>query len=148
MLHRPAHIRNLDINDVDDVIQLYEQLGYSISSKHMKTRLQILIDDRATQLYVACTPERKVIGFVYINQRQTVESGAIAQLMGLVVDEAHQGLGIGRQLLLVAEVWARSRDVKTIILNSRINRPSAHAFYQKVGFDIQKQQLRLIKKIN
>ncbi len=56
-----------------------------------------------------------------------------------------QGKGIGKTLLQGLEQEAEKRGYKFIRLNSADHRISAHAFYEKVGYNCDKMQKRFIK---
>ena len=52
----------------------------------------------------------------------------------LVVDEAHQGQGIGTRLVERAEELARARGCRGIELASDLHRDRAHRFWETLGY--------------
>lgn len=61
--------------------------------------------------------------------------------------EEWQGHGIGRKLLAAVEDWARDTGAHAVRLVSGAARTGAHAFYRACGYEGNKMQLNLKKKI-
>ncbi|WP_257218904.1 GNAT family N-acetyltransferase [Acinetobacter sp. YH12244] len=79
-----------------------------------------------------------VIGYAGFIQEYTWEfDGGYLRIQAFVIDQAHRGKGIGKQLMAVIEQIAKEQGFKMIQLNSgnREERYPAHAFYQGLGFD-------------
>ena len=57
-------------------------------------------------------------------------------MQALVVEETARGSGVGRKLMEFAELWALDRGSSSIALSSHISRFDAHAFYQRLGYQI------------
>ena len=71
----------------------------------------------------------EIIGIVSI-----IKNGKIAQLRGMAVAEAQQGKGIGKQLVLEAEIILKKENFSRIWMNAREN---AVPFYEKLGYKIE-----------
>jgi GNAT superfamily N-acetyltransferase len=52
----------------------------------------------------------------------------------VVVDQAHQGRGVGTEMMRHAIAEARSRRCYKVALSSNMKRDRAHAFYEGLGF--------------
>jgi len=52
----------------------------------------------------------------------------------LTVDPDHRFKGYGRQIMLAAEGWLRSRGIENLQLMVRGDNPEVHAFYQSTGY--------------
>ncbi len=79
-----------------------------------------------------------MIGYAGFIQEYTWEfDGGYLRIQAFVIDQAHRGKGIGKQLMAVIEQIAKEQGFKMIQLNSgnREERYPAHAFYQGLGFD-------------
>ena len=71
----------------------------------------------------------EIIGIVSI-----IKIGKIAPLRGMAVAEAQQGKGIGKQLVLEAEIILKQENFSRIWMNAREN---AVPFYEKLGYKIE-----------
>jgi GNAT superfamily N-acetyltransferase len=80
-----------------------------------------------------------------VGLHSTLATDNAAQILGLVVDERWQGLGIGRRLMCAAETWARQQGCRTVRLRSRISRHSAHAFYRHLGYQQTKTSYTFVR---
>ncbi|MDH6349300.1 GNAT family N-acetyltransferase [Brevibacillus sp. 1238] len=92
---------------------------------------QKLVEDylQRGQCYVAAQDEQFVGVYVLISTRpDTIE------LVNVAVDEAHQGQGIGKQLVLHAIETAKVSGYKTIEVGTGNSSLDQLALYQKCGF--------------
>lgn len=131
-------IRQLDLEkDLYDVHQLTIQLGYPSTLKNIKQRWERIHQDSHYQTLVI-EQDSHVIGYADFIQEYTWEfDGGYLRIQAFVIDQAHRGKGIGKQLMAVIEQIAKEQGFKMIQLNSgnREERYPAHAFYQGLGFD-------------
>lgn len=81
-----------------------------------------------------------MIGWVHVEERRLIESEPRAEINGLVVDETCRSRGVGRVLLEHAEQWARERGFRSVVLRSNVIRGRAHAFYERLGYQVFKTQ--------
>lgn len=131
-------IRQLDLEkDLYDVHQLTIQLGYPSTLKNIKQRWERIHQDSHYQTLVI-EQDSHVIGYADFIQEYTWEfDGGYLRIQAFVIDQAHRGKGIGKQLMAVIEQIAKEQGFKMIQLNSgnREERYPAPAFYQGLGFD-------------
>ena len=64
----------------------------------------------------------------------TAQGGLSALVEDVAVQPDHQGKGVGRRLVAVAEAWAVSQGASRIQLLADRNNAPALAFYQKMKF--------------
>ena len=133
-------IRTATLEDAAAIAALSAQLGYASSRGRIERRLNALSKSGDHAVFVACTPGSGVVGWVHVFQTQRVESDAFSELGGFVVAESCHGRGIGRSLLAAAEKWVKARGVATLRVRSRSSRSGAHAFYERMGFSLVKEQ--------
>jgi len=81
-----------------------------------------------------------VVGWVHAEQRFSMESGAKAELVGLVVGAGRRRYGIGRSLVRAAEEWAVKCGLDSIVVRSNAVRPESHDFYRRIGYARTKTQ--------
>jgi len=92
-----------------------------------------LADPRSLVLVAEADPDGRPIGSLVAGLLPMPLYGArLAFLQELYVDEAARGTGIGRALIEAFDAWARERGAATEALGT--SRPSAMAFYERLGF--------------
>lgn len=126
----------------DDAVALAElaaQLGYFATLEAMQQRLAAALAS-ADQAVRVAEADGAVIGWIQVVRWVTLESGAFAEITGLVVDAGWRGRGVGRALVRWAQDWARQRGLPRLRVRSRMEREAAHAFYRGLGFDAEKVQ--------
>lgn len=131
-------IRQLDLEkDLYDVHQLTIQLGYPSTLKNIKQRWERIHQDSYYQTLVI-EQNSHVIGYAGFIQEYTWEfDGGYLRIQAFVIDQAHRGKGMGKQLMSAIEQIAKEQGFKMIQLNSGNHEEShpAHTFYQGLGFD-------------
>lgn len=140
-------IRALLESDADAVHRLAVQLGYPTQLALTKARVRAVLSSDVADAFVAEDSEGRVLGWAHVFAAPFLESGPNAELGGLVVEESARGRGIGTALVARAEAWTRERGIRKLCLRSNVIRTEAHAFYQKLGFAVQKSQFKFQKEI-
>ena len=140
-------IRGMRESDVDAVHRLAVELGYPTEPARTLARIRAVLASDTADAFVAVDSEDRVLGWAHVFVAPFLESGPNAELGGLVVEETVRGRGIGAALVARTETWARERGIGKICLRSNVVRTEAHAFYQKLGFAIQKSQFKFQKEI-
>ena len=140
-------IRAMRESDVEAVHRLAEQLGYPTQPALTLARIRTVLASDVADAFVAEDSEGCVLGWALVFTAPFLESGPKAELGGLVVEESSRGRGIGTALVSRTESWARERGLRELCLRSNVIRTEAHAFYQRLGFAIQKSQFKFQKEI-
>lgn len=89
----------------------------------------------------------RIVGYVHVADFKPLYFDSLANLLGLAVAEDYRRQGVASALIKQVEIWARSKNLKMIRLNSAGVRKEAHAFYKALGFDNEKEQIRFLKKL-
>ncbi len=100
----------------------------------MRLRIRELEGTSDRVVYVASTPEKGVVGWIDVGITRHLQAEPRAEIGGLVVSSGARNCGIGRELVLRAEDWARERGMDTMIVRSRTTREAAHRFYRREGY--------------
>ncbi len=134
-----AAIRAAIAADCGVIAALCGQFGYSASSEQVQERL------RSLAAHVQCAvvvgeEDARVVAFMQVSVHQTVESGAWAEIDGLVVDEGMRGRGIGAAMVVFAREWAAARGMGRVRVRTNEKRVRAHAFYERERFSLVKSQ--------
>ena len=83
------------------------------------------------------------VGFVTIQHETHWTGEEHAYVPELVVAEAAEGKGVGRELMAGVEAWARERGLRMIELDTGIRNSRSRAFYGGLGF--AEDSIKLVK---
>jgi GNAT superfamily N-acetyltransferase len=125
--------------DAAEMARLAAELGYPMAIEEMARRLTLLSADQRHYVAVAASGER-LLGWMHVEHRFSLEGGDRAELMGLVVDSGARRHGLGRTLVAAAEDWSRSRGLPSLTVRSNAARELSHPFYEALGYRRDKTQ--------
>ena len=89
-------------------------------------------DPKKRVYFVAVGENGQIIGGVGIAEFEGIE--ACAELQKLYLDDSVKGKGYGKDLMRLAEDWARSAGYKNLYLETHTNLSVALKLYEKMGF--------------
>ncbi|HEX6616305.1 MAG TPA: GNAT family N-acetyltransferase [Gemmatimonadales bacterium] len=134
-------IRAASASDAGRLAELSGELGYPVSGDTIARRLErLLARDDNVVLVAELVPEGQVVGWIHGAEQDLLESDRRCEILGLVVDEACRGQGIGRRLVAAVEGWAASRGLEQIAVRSNVARTGSHPFYERLGYVRTKTQ--------
>lgn len=84
--------------------------------------------------FIALDEDGQVAGGVGIAEFEGIED--CAELQKLYLDDSAKGKGYGKELLLLAENWARSAGYRKLYLETHTNLSAALKLYEKMGFHL------------
>jgi len=95
------------------------------------------IDANPRQLLLVADASGTVAGTVQVTAIQHLMATGLrsAMIEAFFIGSQHQGQGIGGRLLEEAEQWAVTNGCESIGLTSNKQRPGAHRFYLRHGFE-------------
>jgi GNAT superfamily N-acetyltransferase len=134
-----TEIRHAQIDDAAEMARLAGELGYPMATPEMARRLGVLLPNDLHYIAVAAAG-KELLGWVHVEHRFSLEGGDRAELMGLVVDSRARRHGLGRELVDVAENWARARGLPAVTVRSNAARELSHPFYEALGYVREKTQ--------
>lgn len=141
------HIRKMALQDIDQIATLCKQFGYPAQSEQISERFVRISQSSEHQLFVADIDEG-VIGWVHVHGVHSLGSDSYVEIRGIVVDGARRQQGVGRQLMEQAEQWGRDNGYSMVRLRSSTERPEAHHFYPKLGYECVKSQYLYTKMLD
>ena len=134
-----ARIRQPVLEDAGEIARLDAELGYAADPAQMQARL-IELGKLANHFVAVAEGDKRLLGWIHAEHRLSLETGAKAEIVGLVVDPRARRTGVGRLLVDAAEQWARSRGLGSIVVRSNAARVESHAFYPGLGYRRSKSQ--------
>jgi len=135
-----SEIRPAKTSDAVEIARLSAELGYSISIDEIHAALDRLLADSRHLIAVIDGHRDRLLGWMHVEQRTSMQTADRAELIGLVVDSAARRRGLGRALVDAAEQWARSRGLTTVTVRSNVTRELSHPFYEALGYVREKTQ--------
>ena len=120
--------------DAPRLAELSGVLGYPASADVVAARLDRLAALTGHLVLVAELPEGPVIGWLHASEQELLETGRRVEIVGLVVDAAHRGLGVGRLLIAGVEAWTVQRGLDQLHVRSNVVRTESHPFYERLGY--------------
>jgi GNAT superfamily N-acetyltransferase len=137
----------MQAGDAAAVADLSTQLGYPSSEAEIADRFGALKDRRDACVLVGEESKGAIVGWIHMQITESLESGARAEIWGLVVAEPARGTGVGRALVEAGERWALSSGLQVIVVRSNTIRVEAHRFYEHLGYQVIKTQKAFRKQL-
>jgi len=111
-----------------------DQLGYDVTSELIENKLTEFSETTTDTVFVA-EDEGLVLGVISCHvTRLFHQEGSSGRITSLVIDQKHQGLGVGKFLVSEAEMFFRSVGCVKSEVTSGDHRPEAHKFYESCGY--------------
>ncbi len=139
--------RPMRASDAVRVAELAGELGYPSSAEQIAARKAVLDREARHGIFVAESAGGDVVGWIIVSEMCSLELDPHAEVKGLVVAEGARSRGVGRVLMAAGEAWARERGLREVVLRSNVVRKRAHAFYEAIGYEEQKRQVKLRKRL-
>jgi len=139
-------IREMTEKDAEAVNALSKQLGYPLSIEQTLQNINAILQSMDHAAFVA-EYENKIVGWIGAAQAIMIEVMPHCEINGLVIDEHHRGMGIGKSLIDGVKHWAKGKGSDKIGLHCNVKRTEAHLFYEHLGFKELKQQKNFVINI-
>ncbi|MEK7347353.1 MAG: GNAT family N-acetyltransferase [Candidatus Eisenbacteria bacterium] len=133
--------------DAPRVAELAGELGYPSTAEQILLRKAVLDRQGMSVVYVAEAANGQIVGWIVVSEICSMELDPHAEVKGLVVTGSARSGGVGATLMEAGETWARSRGLKEMVLRSNVIRERAHAFYRRLGYEEQKRQVKLKRRL-
>ena len=138
--------RRAVLEDYKPLAKLSEQLGYPSHENDIKQRLSEILKKEDHCVFVALHNEL-VVGWTHAIRSLRIESDDFVEIGGMIIDDTHRRRGIGKLLVNEVDKWALKNNCQKVRVRSNSIRKESHAFYQKIGFKINKEQKVYDKKL-
>jgi GNAT superfamily N-acetyltransferase len=133
-------IRTAVLGDAPRLAALSGVLGYPVGEATLALRLGNLLTRDEDIVLVAQAASGHVVGWLHGAQQESLESGRRCEILGLVVDAAYRGQGVGRRLVAAVEEWGATRGLEQMVVRSNVVRTESHPFYERLGYVRAKTQ--------
>jgi aminoglycoside 6'-N-acetyltransferase I len=125
------------MNNLPTLIELVLELWTECSYEEELENYQSIIDSPDEVCFLAKT-QGYYIGFIHLTIRNDYVEGTanspVAYIEGIYVKPNFQKRGVAKELISVAENWAKQKGLKQIASDTEITNLSSIDFHKKVGF--------------
>lgn len=139
---RPAQAR-----DLDQLALLLEALWPTSSAEEHTQELQLLLSGKADRvltmplaIFVAEARGGKLVGFIEVDLRSHADgcnaSRPVGYIEGWYVAEDYRHRGVGKQLLVDAEDWARSHNCVEMASDALIDNQLSQRAHEALGYEV------------
>ncbi len=132
--------------DAEAVTKLSAQLGYETMPTQLTRRFLALRQDPNNGLFVT-VHDAEVVGWLHVYGVRLLETDGYTEIGGVVVDAAVRRQGVGQLLVQQAEVWTAAHSFGELRLRSGLHRREAHAFYERLGYELAKTSYMFCKEV-
>jgi ribosomal protein S18 acetylase RimI-like enzyme len=137
--HMSLQMRQATAADLPSVLSLYAQPAMDNGKVLPLEQAEQLFAQFSLypnyRLFVACDNDVIVGTFALLVMHNLAHQGTPSALVeDVVVSDAHQSQGIGRDMMHHAMALAREAGCYKLVLSSNQKRERAHAFYESLGF--------------
>lgn len=139
-------VRNAEIKDSGAIAGLSNQLGYKSENIIIRQRLTEILNNSDNCVFVALEKE-KIVGWIHGFYSRRVESDPFIEIGGLVVATDYRKKEIGKLLVEEINTWSLSKRCEKVRVRCNTIRKETHIFYQKIGFEINKEQKIFDRKL-
>ena len=102
-------------------------------------------------VFVAEASDKSLLGFLEVGLRSHADSCDPARPVGYVegwyVTDAHRNRGIGKQLLVAAEDWARSQGCTEMASDTQLGNELSLLVHQSLGYEIVERAILFRKAL-
>lgn len=146
-------IRTATLMDVGDWVELRAALWTDTSpDAHRDEAVAMLAKSPGEGVVLlAVDPERGVCAFAEAALRRDhvngCETSTVAFLEGIYVRPENRGSGLGRDLTMAVESWARDRGCAELASDALLENVDGHGFHEAVGFEETEQVVFFRKRL-
>jgi N-acetylglutamate synthase-like GNAT family acetyltransferase len=128
-------VRKASRDDIEQVRELVEELGYDGTEMGLSSQLDTYIDSDSALLLVAENPRGTLAGMIAGHLIPLIhQAGNVGRITSFVVRTNNRSSGVGTALLEALESWFSERECLRFEVTSGDHRAQAHEFYNSKGY--------------
>lgn len=143
-------IEIISVENLEPLTKLVLELWTDCSYDEELVNYKNIIDSQSEVCYLIKDKE-KYIAFVHLSIRNDYVEGAmdlpIAYMEGIYVKPEYQKKGIAKNLISVAEDWAKQKGFNQIASDTELMNSASINFHKKIGFEEVERIVCFIKNI-
>jgi aminoglycoside 6'-N-acetyltransferase I len=144
-------VRPLQERDLNEWLRLRKRLWDAISEADHKSEMVDIIDHPDSQFVLVAEREAgKLLGFLEVSIRPFVEdceTDHVGYLEGWYVESEVRGRGIGKELVRIAEQWAREKGCEEMASDAEVGNELSLAVHLGLGYVETSRLVHLRKEL-
>lgn len=144
-------VRPLQEKDLNEWLRLRKLLWDATSEADHKSEMVDIIDHPDSQFVLVAEKEHgRLIGFLEVSIRPFVEdceTDHVGYLEGWYVEPEVRGRGVGRELVRIAEHWAKSKGCEEMASDAEIGNELSLSAHQGLGYTETSRLVHLRKEL-
>jgi aminoglycoside 6'-N-acetyltransferase I len=144
-------VRPLSESDLNEWFRMRKQLwDVAADDDHKSEMLDIFANPDSQVVFVADSGNGRLLGFLEASIRPFVEdchSDQVGYLEGWYVEPEYRESGIGRELVIQAEGWARERGCTEMASDAEIGNQISLTAHQSLGYEETSRLVHLRKEL-
>lgn len=152
MTEQNFRVRKLEEDDIGGWFRLRQHLWDEMSDEENRSEMSGIYENFDTQLVlVAETTGGNLIGFLEASIRPFVEdchSENVGYLEGWWIEPEYRRSGIGKQLVVTAEAWARNKGCMEMASDSEIGNDVSLEAHLRLGYEETSRLVHLRKDLD
>ncbi|MEJ7846825.1 MAG: aminoglycoside 6'-N-acetyltransferase [Pyrinomonadaceae bacterium] len=131
-------VRPLEERDLNEWFRLRQLLWDATVEDDHKSEMLDIIEHSDSQLVLVAETGADIVGFLEVSLRsfaEDCETDHVGYLEGWFVDPAFRKMGIGGDLVRMAEMWVREKGCTEIASDAELGNEPSLAAHQKLGYE-------------
>lgn len=129
------YIKELTINNLQEILPLISQLNPTMDPETTKERL-LMMFDISTYNCFGFYKDDTIVGISSSWLTVRMYSGKQLEIDNVIVDSNYQSQGLGKQFIALIEEWAKKNGCNSVELNAYLTNTRGHKFYHNQGYGI------------
>jgi aminoglycoside 6'-N-acetyltransferase I len=119
-------------------------------SDHRRDAAAILEGEQPSSAFVAVSSSGEIVGFIEVSLRPYAEgcrSSPVGYVEGWFMRPGHRRQGLGREMLLAAEDWARRQGCTEMGSDTEVSNRLSRTVHQRLGYEVVETVVTFRKRL-
>lgn len=138
-------------HDLNEWFRLRQLLWDATAEHDHKSEMLDIIEHSDSQLVLIAETSAKIVGFLEVSVRsfaEDCETDHVGYLEGWFVDPTFRKMGIGGDLVRMAEMWVREKGCTEIASDAELGNEPSLAAHQKLGYEETSRLVHFRKELD
>jgi len=138
-------------HDLNEWFRLRQLLWDATTEDDHKSEMLDIIEHSDSQLVLIAETGANIVGFLEVSVRsfaEDCETDHVGYLEGWFVDPAFRKMGIGGDLVRMAEMWVREKGCTEMASDAELGNEPSLAAHQKLGYEETSRLIHFRKELD
>jgi len=144
-------VRPMGEHDLNEWFRLRQLLWDATTEDDHKSEMLDIIEHSDSQLVLIAETGANIVGFLEVSVRsfaEDCETDHVGYLEGWFVDPAFRKMGIGGDLVRMAEMWVREKGCTEMASDAELGNEPSLAAHQKLGYEETSRLIHFRKELD